>query len=130
MQKNNSNYTISMRFNSTLEQYLTFSIRPNNNCYIYFNITPPNLKSNISTLTKTNKTINPIDNKYYPLNKSDNINFKMLLTSNETFSEFYVCIQRIGELPHNLTKVTIIIVIIIAVIQIIMFIGYLIVLRN
>ena len=126
MKQNTSNYTISMKFNSTLEQQITFSIKPNNNCYIYFNITPSNLKSNISTLTKANKTINPIDDKYYPINKTDYNNFKILLTSNETFSEFNVFIQRTNELPVNFTKITLIIIIIIACLQILMFIGYLI----
>ena len=124
MKNNNSNYTISMKFNSTLEQYLTFSIKPNNNCYIYFNITPSNLKTNIRTLTPKNEEINPIDDKYYLINKTDNIKFKILFTSNETFSEYKVVIQRISELPVNYIKITIIIIIIIAVIQIVLFIGY------
>ena len=124
MKNNNSNYTISMKFNSTLEQYLTFSIKPNNNCYIYFNITPSNLKTNIRTLTPKNEEINPINDKYYLINKTDNIKFKILFTSNETFSEYKVVIQRISELPVNYIKITIIIIIIIAVIQIVLFIGY------
>ena len=130
MTNNNSNYTISMKFNSTLEQYLTFSIKPNNNCYIYFNITPSNLKTNISTLTPKNETIKPIDDKFYLINKTVNIKFKIIFTSNETFSEYNVVIHRIGELPVNYIKITIIIIIVIVVIQIVMFIGYLIYLKR
>ena len=123
-----SNYSLSMKFNKTQNQYITFSISPLSNYYIYFDIMPSNLIINISTLTSKNSTIIPINNKYYLLNKTNDIFFKILLSSKDNFSEFNVNIQKINELPTNFNYFNIG-TIILGVIQIIMFIGYIIILK-
>ena len=124
-----TNYTLSMKFNETFEQYLTFSIKSQNNCYIYFDITPAYLRANISTLTFNNKTIIPVDDKYYKLNIYEITNFKIYLSSNVTFSEYNVFVQRIYELPINFNNI-LIVLIVLGVIHIALFIGYLVVLKR
>ena len=124
-----TNYTLSMKFNETFEQYLTFSIKSQNNCYIYFDITPAYLRANISTLTFNNKTIIPVDDKYYKLNIYEITNFKIYLSSNVTFSEYNVFVQRIYELPINFNYI-LIVLIVLGVIHIALFIGYLVVLKR
>jgi len=123
-----SNYSLSMKFNKTQNQYITFSIYPLTDYYIYFDIVPSNLIIDISTLTSKNKTIIPINNKYYLLNKTNDIFFKILLSSKENFSEFNVNIQKINELPTNNNYYNIG-TIILGIIQIIMFISYIIILK-
>ena len=118
-----------MKFNETFEQYLTFSIKSQNNCYIYFDITPAYLRANISTLTFNNKTIIPVDDKYYKLNIYEITNFKIYLSSNVTFSEYNVFVQRIYELPINFNYI-LIVLIVLGVIHIALFIGYLVVLKR
>ena len=123
-----SNFSFSMKFNNTKNQYITFSICPDYNYYIYFNITPSNLNADISNINNKNNSLAPIDNKYYLLNKNDTIYFKIVLSSNNDFSEFNVNIQKINELPKA-SIYLIIGIIILGVIQIVMFIVYIIKLK-
>ena len=127
-----SNYTFNMHFNNTQNQFLTFSITPNYEYYLYFNIFPNDLKTNIAVLTNDNKIITPIDNidnYYYFINYTNNrILFKILLTSDKVFSEFNINIKITEKLVKK--KIFIISIIILGVIQIIMLIVYIIYLKR
>ena len=128
-----SNCTYNLHFNNTKNQFLTFSVAPHNYdyYYIYFNILPDDLKTNISVLTKDNNTIIPIDdydNQYYFLNDTKNITlFKISLTSDNVFSEFNINIQKIDDLPNK--KLYVIFIIVLGAIQIIMFVVYILYLK-
>ena len=121
-----------MHFNNTQNQFLTFSITPNYEYYLYFNIFPNDLKTNIAVLTNDNKIITPIDNidnYYYFINYTNNrILFKILLTSDKVFSEFNINIKITEKLVKK--KIFIISIIILGVIQIIMLIVYIIYLKR
>ena len=100
----NSTYSIYMQFNNTKNQHLTFSLTPKYYYYVYFNITPSNLKSSVSVLTSNNNIIFPVNNTYYFLNSTDNIYFKIYLSSDNDFNEFKVNIGKLDELPNDIDK--------------------------
>ena len=125
----NSTYSFYMQFNNTRNQHLTFSLTPQYYHYVYFNITPTDLRSSVSVLASNNNIISPVDNKYYFLNSIDSILFKIYLSSDNDFNEFKVNIGKLDELPNNTDKTItktycVIIVIIIGAIQVLLFIIY------
>ena len=130
--KKYSSYSFSMKFNDTQNQYLTFTITPHYNYYIFFDNIPSNLIVSISTLTSENKTIIPIDNKYYFLNYTDTINFKIIFSSKNYFSEFNIDVKKIENLPTTTDELQYYLTIgtvILGAIQILMFIIFVAVLK-
>ena len=126
-----SNHSFHMKFPNTQNQFLTFSLLPYYYYYIYFDITPTNLRINVSISTTDNKTITPVDNKYYYLNTLNNIFFKIFLNSDTDFNEFNIKIQKIDNIPNdndNIVSNKLVIGIIISLggIQLLMFIIYMI----
>lgn len=125
----NQTYSFYMQFNNTRNQHLTFSLTPKYYHYVYFNITPTELRSSVSVLTSKNNIIVPVNNKYYFLNSIDNILFKIFLSSDNVFEEFNIKIGKLDELPNDTDKTIIktyfvLAIIIIGAIQILMFIIY------
>ena len=102
--KQNSNFSFHMKFPNTQNQFFTFSLLPFYHYYIYFDITPTNLRVNVSISTSDDKTITPVDNKYYYLNTSNNIFFKIFLNSDNDFNEFTIKIHKIDDIPKDTDK--------------------------
>ena len=126
---NNSEYSLSMQFNNTKSQYVTFSICPDYEYYLYFNITPTDLNADISALKFDNNSITPIDNKYYLVNKNDITFFKISLSSSKVFSNFIINIKKIDNIltkDNDNNHYLIIGIIILGVLHILMFIIYII----
>ena len=128
--KKYSNYSFHLKFPNTQNQYLTFCLFTHYYYYIYFDIAPNNLRINASFLTSDNKTITPVENKYYFLNTINNVLFKIFFDSENYFNELDVKIQKIDDIPNNIDNIIVatyitLAIIIIGAIQLLMFIIYL-----
>ena len=122
-----SNYSISIKFNKTKSQFLTFQIKPSSEYYIFFEVKSPEAKLNINIniTTDHNITILPQKNKYFKLNESFISYIDIIINCDKEFSEINMKIYKTNELPNNNYKLYYIIAyILLGIVQIILLVIF------